>query len=82
MKLTCSDTYEKYPAMLLRVVVYGAQIDQTIELITNQFTWTANTISELYKARWDIKIFFKDIKQQLKIKSFMGTRANAFLIQI
>lgn len=68
--------------MLLRVVVYGAQIDQTIELITNQFTWTANTISELYKARWDIKIFFKDIKQQLKIKSFMGTRANAFLIQI
>ena len=55
---------------------------QTIELITNQFYWTANTISELYKARCEIEQFFKDIKQLLKIKSFLGTSPNAVLIQI
>ena len=55
---------------------------QTIEIITNQFTWTANTIGDLYKARWEIEIFFKDIKQLLKIKTFLGTTPNAVLIQV
>ena len=50
--------------------------------IPNQFCWTANTICELYKARWEIEIFFKDIKQLLKIKTFLGTSTNAVLIQI
>jgi len=82
IELSHSNTYEKYPAKLRRVVVYDSDTDQTIELITNQFTWTANTIGELYKARWEIEIFFKEIKQLLKIKSFLGTTANAVLIQI
>lgn len=82
IELSHSNTYEKYPAKLRRVVVYDPEKDQTIELITNQFTWTANTIGELYKARWEIEIFFKEIKQLLKIKSFLGTTANAVLIQI
>jgi len=82
IELSHSPTYEKYPARLRRVVVYDSEKNQTIELITNQFTWTANTIGELYKARWDIETFFKEIKQLLKIKSFLGTTANAVLIQI
>lgn len=82
IELSHRPTYEKYPAKLRRVVVYDPEKDQTIELITNQFNWTANTIGELYKARWDIEIFFKEIKQLLKIKSFLGTSANAVLIQI
>jgi hypothetical protein len=56
--------------------------DSTIELITNQLSPATNTISVLYKASRDIEIFFKDLKQLLKIKSFLGTRANAVLIQI
>ena len=45
-------------------------------------TWTANTISELYKSRWQIEIFFREIKQLLHIKSFIGTSENAVMIQI
>ena len=45
-------------------------------------SWTANTITELYKARWEVEIFFRDIKQQLYIKSFIGTSQNAVMIQI
>lgn len=45
-------------------------------------SWTANTISELYKARWQIEIFFREIKQLLHIKSFIGTSENAVMIQI
>jgi len=45
-------------------------------------TWTANTISELYKSRWQIEIFFREIKRLLHIKSFIGTSANAVMIQI
>ena len=45
-------------------------------------TWSCNTISELYKSRWDIEIFFREIKQLLHIKSFIGTSENAVMIQI
>ena len=82
IELSEEKTNAKYPKKLRRVVVYDEVKGQTIELITNQFTWTANTISELYKTRWEIETFFKDIKQLLKIKSFLGTSPNAVLIQI
>lgn len=82
IELSEEKTKAKYPKKLRRVVVYDEINDQTIELITNQFSWTANTISELYKARWEIEIFFKEIKQLLKIKTFLGTSTNAVLIQI
>jgi hypothetical protein len=75
-------TKAKYSKKLRRVVVWDEVNQQTIEFITNQFSWTANTISGLYKARWDIEQFFKDIKQLLKIKSFLGTSPTAVLIQI
>ena len=50
--LSESKTRAKYPKKVRRVVVFDAEWDLTIELITNQFSWTANTISELYKAHW------------------------------
>jgi len=73
---------EKYPKRLRRVAVWDDVNEQVIELITNQMTWTANTIGELYKSRWNVEIFFRDIKQLLHIKSFIGTSLNAVMIQI
>jgi hypothetical protein len=82
VELRGTNTRKKYPKRLRRVAIYDEKNDQTIELITNQLSWTANTISELYKSRWQIEIFFKEIKQLLKIKSFIGTSENAVMIQI
>ena len=73
---------KKYQGKLRRVSVWDEKNEQVIELITNQMTWTANTISELYKSRWQIEIFFREIKQLLHIKSFTGTSENAVMIQI
>jgi hypothetical protein len=73
---------EKYPKKLRRVAVWDEVNSQTIEIITNQMTWTANTIGELYRSRWQVEIFFREIKQLLHIKSFIGTSENAVLIQI
>jgi len=75
-------TRKKYPGKLRRVVVYDRKNNVTIELITNNFSWTAYTVSEIYRRRWDIEIFFKELKSSLKIKSFVGTSENAVLIQI
>lgn len=82
IELTAPKSKQEYPDKMRRVVVYNEEKNDIIELITNNFTWTANTISELYKSRWQIEIFFKEIKQLLKIKSFVGTSQNAVLIQI
>lgn len=75
-------TREKYNKKLRRVVVYVPEKDVTIELLTNNFTWTAETISNLFKSRWQVESFFKDIKTHLKIKTFVGTSENAVEIQI
>ncbi|MBQ6770674.1 MAG: transposase [Bacteroidales bacterium] len=48
-----------------------------VELLTNNFTWTANTLGELYKSRWQVEIFLREIKQLLRIKTFIGTSENA-----
>lgn len=80
--LTEEDTMLHYPKPLRRVAVYDEENDKVIELITNNLTWTASTIAELYKQRWMIEIFFKELKSHLKIKSFIGTNENAMWIQI
>ena len=80
--LTGTQAKKKYPKNLRRVAVWDEKNEQTIEIITNQMSWTANTISELYKSRWQIEIFFREIKQLLHIKSFIGTSENAVMIQI
>lgn len=79
--LTEEETKGNYPEPIRRVAVYDEHNDKVIELITNNLTWTASTISELYKQRWMIEIFFKELKQHLKIKSFIGTNENAMWIQ-
>ncbi|MBK8809692.1 MAG: IS4 family transposase [Acidobacteria bacterium] len=73
---------QRYPKKLRRVVVWNEEHQQEIELLTNNFTWSANTIGDLYKSRWQIEIFFREIKQLLHIKSFIGTTLNAVMIQI
>ena len=71
-----------YPKRLRVVKVYDDKNDCELLLLTNNLSWTAQTISELYKARWEIEVFFKHIKQTLKIKTFIGTSPNAVLIQV
>ncbi len=82
IQLTGPQSSKKYLGKLRRVAVWDEQNQQVIELITNHPTWTANTIGELYKSRWQIEIFFREIKQLLHIKSFIGTTENAVMIQI
>ena len=82
IELTGIQSKNKYPKRLRRVAIWDEKNKQVIEVITNQMSWTANTISELYKARWQVEIFFREIKQLLHIKSFIGTSQNAVMIQI
>ena len=65
-----------------RVVVYIEEDNRTVELICNNLEWSAATIAELYKRRWLIETFFKLIKQNLQIKTFLGTSPNACKSQI
>lgn len=82
IKLTGARTSKKYPKNFRLVRVWDEENQMELEFLTNQMSWTAKTISELYKARWDIEVFFKHIKQRLKIKTFIGTTPNAVLIQV
>jgi hypothetical protein len=82
IELTGNKSKRTYSRKLRRVAVWDEKNEQVIEIITNQMSWTANTISELYKSRWQIEIFFREIKQLLHIKSFIGTSENAVMIQI
>lgn len=82
IELTTPASIKKYGNTLRRVAVWDEKNQQTIELITNQMRWAASTISELYKSRWMVEIFFREIKQNLHIKSFVGTSENAVMIQI
>lgn len=80
IKLTGEQTKTHYLENLRRVAIYSDKEKRVIEIITNNFTGTAFTISELYKQRRMIEIFFKKLKQHLKIKSFIGTSENAMWI--
>ena len=64
------------------VTVYKADGNKTIEIITNNLDWSARTVADLYKKRWDIELFFKAMKQNLQIKTFLGTSENAVKSQI
>ncbi len=67
---------------LRRVVVWLEDKQEELVLLTNNFNLAASTIAAIYKQRWQIELFFKLLKQQLKIKTFVGTSANAVRIQI
>jgi hypothetical protein len=75
-------TKNKYKKRLRLVQVVDPETGEIIPLLTNNLFWTAKTISELYRYRWEIETFFRTVKQNLKIKSFIGTSENAVLIQI
>lgn len=64
------------------VTVYRVEDNKVIHIITNNLDWTARTIADLYKKRWDIELFFKAMKQNLQIKTFLGTSENAVKSQI
>jgi IS4 transposase len=80
--LTEDGTKGEYPKAIRRLAVYDEKNDKIIELMTNNLTWTASTTAELYNQRWMVEIFFKELKQHLKIKSFIGINENAMRIQI
>jgi len=73
---------KKYPEKLRRVKYYDAEINMTFEFVSNNFSVSALQIAQLYKQRWQIELFFKWIKQHLKVKSFWGYTENAVKIQI
>jgi transposase DDE domain len=73
---------EKYHGKLRRIAVWNDEYGHVVELLTNNFSLTASTIAALYKARWMIEVFFRNLKQLLRIKSFIGTLRNAVEIQI
>ena len=73
---------EGYPDPLRRIKFYDVAHDQSYVYLTNNFHLGSLTIANLYRARWDIEMFFKWIKQHLRIKSFFGTSPNAVKTQI
>ena len=73
---------EKCPYPLRRIEAYDPETDKVLVFLTNQLEFGATTISPIYKNRWQMEIFFKALKQNLKIKTFVGTSANAVNIQV
>lgn len=73
---------KKFPGELRLVEFFDEETGKTYQFITNNFNLAASTIAGIYKRRWQIELFFKWIKQNLKIKSFLGTSENAVMTQI
>jgi hypothetical protein len=75
-------TSKEYPEKLRRIKYHDAETDKTFVFLTNNFSLPAITIAGLYRKRWQIELFFKWIKQNLRIKTFYGTTENAVKTQI
>jgi len=82
IKLTGIKTRELYPIYLRRIKYFDKEQQRTFVFLTNNFELQATDIALLYKYRWKVELFFKWVKQHLKIKSFWGTSMNAVKIQI
>jgi transposase len=80
--LTGQKASSAYPDKLRRIKYYDAEKDRHFNFLTNNFFVPARTIAELYRCRWQVELFFKWIKQHLRIKSFYGTSQNAVKSQI
>lgn len=72
----------RYPAPLRRIGYYAADIDKRFVFLTNNFTVPALTVAQAYRSRWQVELFFKWIKQYLRIKAFYGTSVNAVKTQV
>lgn len=82
IRLTGYQTKKKYPAVLRRIVYYAPDLKRTFTFLTNNFILKAKDIALLYKQRWQVELFFRWIKQHLRVLSFWGTTENAVRIQI
>lgn len=82
IEFTGAQTSKKCPTQLRRISYKDELTGKRYIFLTNNFKLSAKTIAEVYKARWQVELFFKWIKQNLKIKSFIGTSKNAVLTQI
>jgi hypothetical protein len=84
IELTGPQSRADYPARLRRVValVEVDGVEREMVFLTNNFTWAANTVAELYRCRWQIEVFFKQIKQTLQLADFLGNSANAVRWQV
>jgi hypothetical protein len=80
--LTRPQSAQRYPAFLRRVKFFDYQHNKRLTFLTNNFLVEPITVTQLYKSRWKIELFFKWIKQHLRIKAFFGTSANAVKTQI
>jgi len=82
IRFTAGRAREDCPCLLRRVAVWDMENEREIVLLTNHLEFGATTIAAIYRDRWKIELFFKALKQNLKIKSFVGTSENALRIQI
>jgi hypothetical protein len=82
IRFTSKKARQTFKHLVRRIVVWDAVQQREIILLTNHFDFGATTIANIYKDRWEIELFFKALKQNLKIKSFVGTTENALHIQI
>jgi hypothetical protein len=82
IQLTGSKTKKHYPKPIRKIKYYDKEYHHTYEFITNNLDIAAQEIADIYKRRWQVELFFKWIKQNLKIKSFWGTSENAVYSQI
>ena len=80
--LTGQQIQHDYPVHLRRIKFYDAEHNKTLTFLTNHFALPALTITQLYRCRWQVELFFKWIKQHLRIKAFYGTTENAVKTQI
>ena len=80
--LTAIDSAKVYPDPLRRISYFDAETNQRLKFLTNNFVLPAFTIAQIYKCRWQVELFFKWIKQHLRIKAFYGTSENAVKTQI
>ena len=80
--LTAIDSAKAYPDALRRVSYLDVETKKRFKFLTNNFTLPALTIAQIYKCRWQVELFFKWIKQHLRIKAFFGTSENAVKTQI
>src|SRR5699024_5000710 len=80
--LTGVNTATGYPQPLRRIKYHDAETGKTFNFLTNNFAVPARTVADLYRYRWQVELFFKWIKQHLRIKSFFGTSENAVKTQI
>ena len=82
ISLTGYQSKKKYPGTLRRIVYYAPELKRTFTFLTNNFALKAGDIALLYKQRWQVELFFRWIKQHLRVTSFWGNTENAVRIQI